>query len=317
MTAPRSRRPHPCNDCPCPGWGLECKDIPATPVAETPADDEQEGRKGAAADVPPVDHHPDHRRQHCLYCGDLSTDPTRCPGWLANRTRARFHAEAWENDAWTGIVSAHDTLAGAVVQYHHKRRRFPEVSMRLMAEVTLYLRVEEPAEPGEEIQQLLDGSYDTTALLTRSFGQERDRALNAEARAARDAARVQELEKELEAAHTARLNEPILRHCLYPGCLREFDMNATLSGREPSRPTWSGTGWVQVKQLGGYICPEHVDIVRTGPDGPGPHLPQWAHGKDGAPSTLRCACGWDSPPIRWRGYGYESWKDHVLTVTQA
>ncbi|WP_158696905.1 hypothetical protein [Streptomyces ipomoeae] len=44
-------------------------------------------------------------RQWCARCGGLSTDPTRCPGWLTHRTRVRFHAEGWENDTWTGTGS--------------------------------------------------------------------------------------------------------------------------------------------------------------------------------------------------------------------
>lgn len=64
-------------------------------------------------------------------------------------------------------------------------------------------------------------------------------------------AEVGRLTAELEAAHTARLNEPVLRHCLYPGCLREYDVSAALRGRAPERPAWSGKGWVQVRQLDG------------------------------------------------------------------
>ncbi|MEU2426867.1 hypothetical protein ABZ619_38645 [Streptomyces sp. NPDC007851] len=259
-------------------------------------------------DVSPLDHHPDQRRQYCLLCGDLSTDPTRCPGWLAHRTQVTYHAEAWENSAWTGIVSSHDLLTDTVVQYGHKRRRFPDAVMRLMAKITVYVPVAEPADPAEQMRQLLDGAADTTALLSRSWGQERDRALRAEARA-------RELEEELEAAHEARLHEPVLRHCLYPGCMREFDMKASLTGRTPARPTWSGEGWVQVRAVDGNMCPDHVDIVGSTTAGPGPHLPHWQYGEDGAPNTLRCACGWSST-ARWRGFGTEAWKDHLLTVAE-
>jgi hypothetical protein len=126
-------------------------------------------------------------------------------------------------------------------------------------------------------------------------------------------AEVARLTAELEATHTARLNEPILRHCLYPGCLHEFDMNATSCGREPSRPTWSAKGWVQVRQLDGHMCPDHAPIVGN-LTGSGPHLPRWQHGADSAPSLLRCPCGWDSPPVRWRRYGTEAWRDHILAA---
>lgn len=122
---------------------------------------------------------------------------------------------------------------------------------------------------------------------------------------------VASLTAEVEAAHTAFVNQPVLRHCTYPGCIREFDISARMSGREPVRPTWSGEGWVFVRPLDGYICPGHSDVVgnRTVH---GPHLPRWQYGVDGAPSVLHCACGWDSPPIRWRRYATEAWKDHVL-----
>ncbi|MDX2699612.1 hypothetical protein Sipo8835_14535 [Streptomyces ipomoeae] len=53
----------------------------------------------------PLDHRPEQVRQWCARCGGLSTDPTRCPGWLTHRTRVRFHAEGWENDTWTGTGS--------------------------------------------------------------------------------------------------------------------------------------------------------------------------------------------------------------------
>jgi hypothetical protein len=121
------------------------------------------------------------------------------------------------------------------------------------------------------------------------------------------------LTEEVEAWHTARLNEPILRHCLYPGCMREYDMNAALSGREPERPTWSGTGWLQVRQLDGHICPNHAHVVGN-QSGSGPHLPRWDYGADGAPSTLRCPCGWNSPPVRWRRFATEAWKDHIAAI---
>ncbi|WP_333745484.1 hypothetical protein [Streptomyces sp. IBSBF 2950] len=147
------------------------------------------------------------------------------------------------------------------------------------------------------------------------WDRDRDRLVRENLTAAERAQKeIERLTAELEALHTAHLNEPVLRHCLYPGCLREFDMRATLCGREPARPTWSGKGWVQVRQLDGNMCPDHVDVVRVGAEA-GPHLPRWDYGKDGAPSVLRCPCGWDSPPVRWRRYATEAWKDHILADT--
>ncbi|MFI5814881.1 hypothetical protein ACIA7S_28480 [Streptomyces sp. NPDC051643] len=149
-------------------------------------------------EVSPLDHHPDHVRAWCPLCRDLHDNPTRCPGWTAHRTRARFHAEAWEHGTWTGIVSGHDILADTVVQFDHKRRRFPDVPMRLMAALTVYLPVAYPTDPAEQTRQLLDSSMDTVALLTRGFAQERDRALRAEDR-------VRQLEEDnLEAAERAQ-----------------------------------------------------------------------------------------------------------------
>lgn len=116
------------------------------------------------------------------------------------------------------------------------------------------------------------------------------------------------LTAEAEEARRALLEEPVLRHCVYPACLREFDASAALDGR-PTREAWGSVGWLQVKQLGGYICPEHAPVVAEEE-----HRPQWRHG-DG-PSVLACACGWESVPVRWRGHGVEAWKDHVLTISE-
>ncbi|MEU1371989.1 hypothetical protein ABZ454_38770 [Streptomyces sp. NPDC005803] len=128
-------------------------------------------------------------------------------------------------------------------------------------------------------------------------------------------AEVDRLTAELEAAHTARLNEPILRHCVAPGCLHEYDINATLCGRTPERPTWSGKGWLMVRPLDGDICPDHAHLVGV-TVAPGPHLPRWQYGDNDAPSTLRCACGWASPPVRWRRYATEAWKNHILDLPE-
>lgn len=104
----------------------------------------------------------------------------------------------------------------------------------------------------------------------------------------------------IEQDRDALLNQPALRLCIYPACLRQFD----LSGR-PARPEWSSEGWLQVRAGDGYVCPDHAAAVRV-------HTPRWlATGK-----FLACACGWESPAVRWRGYGAEAWKDHLLTETE-
>jgi hypothetical protein len=109
--------------------------------------------------------------------------------------------------------------------------------------------------------------------------------------------------REAEEERLALLHQPVLRHCVYPGCLREFDAAASMDGR-PVRASWSSAGWLQVNALGGHICPDHAGIVAEDV-----HRPHWQHDH---PSHLACACGWDSGPVRWRGYGVEAWKDHVL-----
>lgn len=106
---------------------------------------------------------------------------------------------------------------------------------------------------------------------------------------------------QLRAQHDADLHQPVLRTCTFPGCLHQFDAAATMDGR-PTRPEWNSTGWVQVRAVDGHACPEHVPVVQA-------HTPHWL--KTG--SYLVCSCGWESPPVRWRGYGAEAWKDHLLT----
>lgn len=119
---------------------------------------------------------------------------------------------------------------------------------------------------------------------------------------------VDRLTAEAEEDRRALIEQPVLRHCVYPGCLREFDASAALSGR-PTRESWSGKGWFQVRVLNSHICPDHAHVVAEDA-----HRPQWRHG-DG-PSVLVCACSWESVPVRWRGYGIEAWKDHVLTINE-
>lgn len=147
--------------------------------------------KDTAPTPGPEDHYPDHVNRRCLHCGDLTDDPTRCPGWLGHRTLVRFHAEAWEHDDWTGIVATNDSMGYVVTQRAHKDRLYPGRPSRLMAAVTTYHRIAEPADHEETLRQLLDGANDAAAMLNRSFAQERDRALRAEAR-------VRELEEQVQ-----------------------------------------------------------------------------------------------------------------------
>ncbi|WP_327223044.1 hypothetical protein OG229_02550 [Streptomyces platensis] len=99
--------------------------------------------------------------------------------------------------------------------------------------------------------------------------------------------------------------QPILRHCLHPGCLREFDMGASLGGG-PVRESWSSKGWKQIRPTvaTGYICPDHASLMDH-------HRPSWDRQADDR-VVLRCACGWGSPVACWQGYAVAAWQDHLL-----
>jgi hypothetical protein len=105
-------------------------------------------------------------------------------------------------------------------------------------------------------------------------------------------------------------NRPALRDCLVPGCLRQFDIAATMAGKTPARPSWSGKGWSSlgpgsVYPTGGHICPDHRDLVTA-------HLP----GRLQLPNNrwgVNCACGWTAPPQRWHRVVAALWEQHLLT----
>ncbi|MEU7156092.1 hypothetical protein AB0A98_06555 [Streptomyces chrestomyceticus] len=101
------------------------------------------------------------------------------------------------------------------------------------------------------------------------------------------------------------MEQPALRNCLFAGCLRQFDIRATMSGR-PTEPNRSAQGWKQVRPTvaSGYVCPEHADIVEQ-------HRPRWTE-RQGDTVTLACACGWMSPTAIWQGYAVAAWQDHLL-----
>ncbi|QGZ53325.1 hypothetical protein GPZ77_34410 (plasmid) [Streptomyces sp. QHH-9511] len=122
-------------------------------------------------------------------------------------------------------------------------------------------------------------------------------------------------EDQLEALYTtveAHLNAPQLRHCLVPGCLREFDSMARMAGNPPAQPSWSGDGWRQLgngivePRNGRYACPDHADLVTA-------HLPRRIEAPSGRWS-VDCACGWVAPPQRWYGLVAPLWEEHLLTV---
>jgi hypothetical protein len=101
-----------------------------------------------------------------------------------------------------------------------------------------------------------------------------------------------------------------LRTCLVPGCLKQYDSIATLTGKEPARPEWAGTGWSTlgsgtVLPSGGHICPGHRELVTA-------HVPrcvQLPHGR----WTVDCACGWTPTPQTWHGVLRAMWEQHLLT----
>jgi hypothetical protein len=115
---------------------------------------------------------------------------------------------------------------------------------------------------------------------------------------------------ELLTAATAWRNQPSLRTCIYPGCLRQFDMAARMEGREPARPSWSGDGWHQVGGVSpGNICPDHVDAVAA-------HLARPIDVPNGR-WMVACACGWMSRPQTYGGLLRPLWEEHLLLATGA
>lgn len=113
-----------------------------------------------------------------------------------------------------------------------------------------------------------------------------------------------------DTVHTALAGgpEPALRGCLFPTCLREFDMAAHLDGKQPARPSWSGKGWKQVwpTVATGYVCPGHAPLMEQ-------HQPRWAERADEG-AVLTCACGWCSPAARWPGYAVAAWQNHLINT---
>ncbi|MGA5670037.1 hypothetical protein ACPCTG_31720 [Streptomyces pseudogriseolus] len=109
-----------------------------------------------------------------------------------------------------------------------------------------------------------------------------------------------------DAIRESVVNAPSLRNCLYPGCLREFDMTARMNGREPSRPSWSGDGWHQVTRgpSPGSVCPDHVDIVTQ-------HLPRTV-GLPNGRWMVACVCDWMSRPQTYGGLLRPMWEEHLL-----
>ncbi|MFK0222217.1 hypothetical protein ACIQWN_29005 [Streptomyces vinaceus] len=115
----------------------------------------------------------------------------------------------------------------------------------------------------------------------------------------------------LTAELDALRNAPVLRNCLMPGCLRQYDSLASLSGKTPSRPEWSSAGWKMlgsgtVFPAGGNICPDHADLI-------GAHLPRRHSPTPDGWWQARCTCDtWVSPLHRWHGVLRALWEEHLL-----
>ena len=109
----------------------------------------------------------------------------------------------------------------------------------------------------------------------------------------------------------ALLNQPSLRTCLVPVCMRQFDAMSTMAGTTPHRPEWSGKGWAtlgagSIFPAGGHICPDHQQTVTD-------HFPRRLKLPSGRWS-VDCACGWAPVPQLWHGVLRSMWEQHLLTV---
>lgn len=94
------------------------------------------------AGADPTAHRPDQSLfagGTCEFCGDLSTDPTRCPGYLLHRTRQVYRVEGWENGGWNRLSSTQMKMPGAEEHLAALKRRFPDMPMRIVAETTAYM----------------------------------------------------------------------------------------------------------------------------------------------------------------------------------
>lgn len=109
-----------------------------------------------------------------------------------------------------------------------------------------------------------------------------------------------------DAIRESVVNAPALRNCLYPGCIREFDIAARINGKEPTRPSWSGEGWYQVTRgpANGHVCPDHVAVVTE-------HLPRTVDLPNGR-WMAACTCEWMSRPQTYGGLLRPLWEEHLL-----
>jgi hypothetical protein len=109
-----------------------------------------------------------------------------------------------------------------------------------------------------------------------------------------------------DAINEAWLLQPVLRTCLVPSCLRQYD--AQFGAGHPARPEWASTGWHMVTRgpVPGDVCPDHVNTVTA-------HLPRSTE-QDGPRWGIACACSWKSTAHTWRGVSRSLWEEHLLQV---
>jgi len=116
---------------------------------------------------------------------------------------------------------------------------------------------------------------------------------------------------ELIADSRAFRNQPSLRNCLVPSCMRQMDAMSCMAGDPPSRPEWSGKGWATLGSgtifpAGGHICPDHTAIVTA-------HFPRRIQLPNGR-WTVHCTCEWMPRPQAWHGLLRALWEQHLLTA---
>jgi hypothetical protein len=119
---------------------------------------------------------------------------------------------------------------------------------------------------------------------------------------------------ELLADARAFRNQPSLRTCLFPGCMRQYDAITYMSGQKPPRPEWDGKGWAMLgngAMVGGdrNVCPDHKGPVIA-------HFPRRLE----LPNKrwgIDCGCGWAPSPQRYAPILRAQWEQHLLEQTGA
>jgi DNA polymerase III epsilon subunit-like protein len=104
----------------------------------------------------------------------------------------------------------------------------------------------------------------------------------------------------------------VLRGCIVPGCLAQFDSMAAMAGHTPARPAWSGKGWQQIRgtgahPAGAHICPAHTDLIDT-------HRPRRGESDIPGGVEVECACGWSTRGLllTWHGATRGMWEQHLI-----